>query len=466
MDELNLDAYLASQRDEGSMDSEGGFSVSTAEAARKLARFALPHPYAWITKVVQAAVGWSATGLVLRQTREFSSFHFAPAKQSDFPKREELLETLLSSEIGGTQPLQRMSIALRAMVEQAGLSFVLGVNPKVQEPYSIYAGHDVSQLSSEVRAGWAQDEGVGLRLTVSHQRLGEFWSGRYAPRFLLEERRDLEISGEMERVVFCSPMPVSLDGRRLDGFRNRPGFGFNSTHRPLLISGAKAEPVLRMPDDVRERSFSVFHGPNTSVARPPGRKDFGVWFMIRVLEPTGVNPRGGVEGLENGPARRSAEPDHVLYWVCDGVVVEKETLRCHCWVAQLRVFINASGLQTDLTGLTLVDSPQRRKRATQSLQAVSSVLEKELRSIEHYTVQRPGANLDTYEREFVTDTLAGLPGGVGRVGFVRKLVKAGIACPRERRTPERLDYWRQMLGVDLERLVRMLSESNESSKQR
>lgn len=65
---LDLGQFLARQGSQGQWDSEGAITVDHGRALRTLGRFSLPFDYAWVLRVVQAAVAWGSPGLVLRPT--------------------------------------------------------------------------------------------------------------------------------------------------------------------------------------------------------------------------------------------------------------------------------------------------------------------------------------------------------------------------------------------------------------
>ena len=65
----DLLSYLEQQAGSGVKDSEGDFTVSHTNARKKLAKFALPRETAWVSKLVQAAVGWGMTRLQVGQSQ-------------------------------------------------------------------------------------------------------------------------------------------------------------------------------------------------------------------------------------------------------------------------------------------------------------------------------------------------------------------------------------------------------------
>ena len=162
MSEFDLGSYLAGQASEGALDSQGEFSVDADKAARKLARFALPNEFSWVLKVVQAAVAWKARELQVQQSKTTTSFLLAIEAES-VPTPQMVVETILSGRLDQQQPLQMLCIALRALVEQGGLSFVLGLRRGDSEVETIYAGADVSALDAQQRSKLGQIAASGLR---------------------------------------------------------------------------------------------------------------------------------------------------------------------------------------------------------------------------------------------------------------------------------------------------------------
>ena len=462
MQQFSLNDYLAQQQNEGELDSDGEFTISASEGARKLARFALPETYSWVLKVLQAVVGWRAPKLSVRQSRESTSFYFSPADSADYPSQAQIFEALLSVETGGVEPLQRLAIALRSLVEQGGLSFVLGVHGDAQEQFSVYAGHDVSRLEPAVRESWGETSGFGLRLTVSHQKLGEHFVGRWAPGFMLQVRRDLDIAAVLEKTGVCLPLSMELDGRCLGDVWCHPDLGFSSQHRPLLISGNQTEPPghpkLSMPALGRYR-ISLFQGPLglSGQSKVPG--NFSSWFVLRGSELRLRYPMVGVERITKGPElRNNSEPPHLVCWVCDGVIVSTQELkpRATTWVAQLILFVNGEGLKTDLTGLKIVESTERTERLKKAFEKTALQLTEELDLLPRYVTEQADANKKTLREENRASTIKQLPKALGPF---RKVVAAGTTGPYEWRQAARLKIWEEMMEVDLKSIAAALQNA-------
>src|SRR5690606_13588576 len=118
---------------------------------------------------------------------------FTPHQRFQVPTAREVVSTILHGQLESREPLNRLCIALRSLVEQTGLSFVLALSSAEDEnAETLFAGPDVSSMTPEARKNWGALATRGVRVTVSHQMRGEFYTGRLAPRFMLRKLRDLE----------------------------------------------------------------------------------------------------------------------------------------------------------------------------------------------------------------------------------------------------------------------------------
>jgi hypothetical protein len=231
---FDLRAFLVEQARVGQLDSEGGFTIAAQKAAKKLAFFGLPQEYDWVLKVVQAANLWRVPQLLVTQSRVATSFAMAPDPQ---PSQATLAHTLAEPTLSNTDPIHALAMALRSLVEQVGLSFVLAIRRNGESEAPIYAGDDVSQLSPGTRARWGRLSKDGIRLTVSHFRGTESTLGRYLPTFSQVERRDVAIMQILQRRAFPSSVPIVLDGRRINSPAMTPFFAPSRGYR-LLRTGS------------------------------------------------------------------------------------------------------------------------------------------------------------------------------------------------------------------------------------
>ena len=248
MQEIRLTDFLQQQESEGKLDSDGQFTLSTEEAAQKLAKFTLPEPYSWVLKIVQAAVAWNSPHLKIRQTHPYTSFYFCPGKLQELPKEDQFQAALISCQLGKPTALHHLATALRSLVEQAGLSFVLAVQDE-EKTYSIYAGEFISTLPESKRQEWAQLEGPGFRLTVGHQGQEQVGRGQ-------------SIAEQLRKKAFMCPIPLELDAQAINNLFDHADYGFTEKKRPLLLaelSTSTPHHFLDVPDDFQAKRLTLFH---------------------------------------------------------------------------------------------------------------------------------------------------------------------------------------------------------------
>jgi hypothetical protein len=363
--EFDLGQFLMDQASDGSVESEGEFTVDSATAARKLARFSMPHEYSWVLKLVQAVVGWDTTGLQVRQTRAYTSFTFVPDETRDIPSPKDIVRTILHGNLENQDPISRLCISLRSLVEQTGLSFVLGLCVEKGEVETLFAGPDATALDSATRKAWGWLPERGIRVTVSHQLRGQFYVGRYAPRFMLKENRDVDIAQQLVNHAFLSPVPIDLDGRTsITNLLEHPEFGFTKRLRPFLIVGLPA-PGEPPSEELHEVAIPIVAAPERA-RRERVESDLGrALVVLQVLEPyTAEKERGEHDYQEKA---RKALVSHLL-WVQDGVVVERKSIRMEdSPLVRLILILDATGLETDLTGFSLLNTAEKKERFNQGL---------------------------------------------------------------------------------------------------
>lgn len=363
----DLFSYLEEQAGGGLKDSQGEFTISLEQARSKLAKFSLPRPEAWGLKLVQAAVGWNMKRVSISQTRRESEIYFEPANPEILPTEHELLRALLSGQIMEGSPLAQFCLALRALVEQAKLSFLLVVNRGQELPQPLYAGSYYSRLSERARLGRTQNKGFGLTLLVRHKK-----SAGFKPPI---ERRNSKLAfpsegfpliEELRNYAYICPIPIEWEGVLLSGIMDSQEHNFH-WQTPLALSGVRSlersPDRLPLPSDFEEKQFSFLTNRRRAARNYGGRREFACAYSLFALAP---NFPSGVEA-----SRYSS-----FHWVTDGVVVQSEDLPVETRSLALRVYANANGLQSDLTGFQLVRNQQLIDRRREILHVLSqSVLQ-------------------------------------------------------------------------------------------
>ncbi len=345
---IDLKAFLAEQRHEGQLDSEGGFTIAAEKALQKLAYFALPQEFDWILKVVQAVNLWNVERLVVSQTRTATSFTFAPCPQ---PDPAALLNALSGAALDNANPIHALSMALRSLVEQVGLSFVLAFRDHGESGRPIYAGDDTTQLSPSTRSKWAHLKSDGIRLTVSHFRRRESFTGRYIPTIAKVPNRQREILKILEWNSAPSAVPIYLEQRLLNDPSRVPMMGFSPGFRVLRKA------ILVNDDGPRNLKFVGEDYPWNIRARevknsePPARGN--PWFILRTADWAQLHHFVHFDPMSQMKFSPYQVPNHRLLLTRQGVVCGSYTIRNSAWGTSVVLVAPADHYRSDLSGLGL-----------------------------------------------------------------------------------------------------------------
>lgn len=326
---LDLGQFLARQGSQGQWDSEGAITVDHGRALRTLGRFSLPFDYAWVLRVVQAAVAWGSPGLELRRYRGFTVFEFCPQAN---PTEAELVEALLSVRPAGHNAVDLLAQGLRALVEQTGLSFRL----QISQNRVIQAGRDAAALERLV-APWKLEPFPGLRLQVLHLALAQSALARYLPEWAMAERPDLRISSVLDEHAFLCPIPIRVDGRRVDGLLEHSRWGFPSGLRPVLLSALPFQAQA-------QRVVSLHAHPRRARRHCRDFAGFANWFYVR------AHQARDEPSWDRQLASRQGFPVQWVLYLSYGVIVERVAIKIASRQSELLVVLDASGLETDLGG--------------------------------------------------------------------------------------------------------------------
>lgn len=367
---FDLKDFLAQQRSEGTTDSEGTFTVSKEKALTKLARFALPGETDWVLKVVQAVNAWNCPKLVIQQTRVATSFYFCPPDQATFPTDEVLVKSLTTG-VGGSQTsiaVDELCMALRSLVDQIGLSFVLAIRRHGELGKPIFAGDDTSKMDAQTREQWANLEVEGLRLTVSHFKKSEGWLGRYIPTFSNIERRDISIYQILHERAFASETPIFVDGREITNLAYHPSLVRKDYFRPLLSGRDVGDGFSTRVYPMRSWNFtrpSFFNQPSSTNNRV--FITTSNWMNLdRMLDWTpDYKFRSNMFFFEAG--------SHRAFWLRHGVVVQSNAFS-NPTLTRVLLFLNADDVRSDLSGLALQLDESSHQRVVSGMLAVGQLI--------------------------------------------------------------------------------------------
>ena len=380
-DGLDLKAFLESQVSEGRVDSVGSFTVAKEKALEKLAHFSLPQDFDWVLKIVQAANIWRAPKMVVRQSRVATSFYFCPPRGESFPSEASIVQALENPVLDHQNPNHAIAMALRSLVQQSRLSFVLAVRQDGEMYKPIFAGDDVSGLAPQTREAWTHLSTDGVRLTVSHFQGSESLTGRYLPTFSHQARRDVEILAKLEERCFASAVPIDIDGRLLGMVFPRGDYFVTHKQRPLALGRLPQHGAQQDRLESLQLLTGHINRDNIRVSTSPAYPD-RPWFLI-----TGSDPRmeslayETLSGILSPIGRKGKQkPEHTVWWTRQGITVahysfegfgDPET--------SFQLFVPAEHLRTDLSGLEI--ERDRQQWAKHNARAPLELIAKELSTI-------------------------------------------------------------------------------------
>lgn len=356
---VDIGAFLADAAGQGQAEGQGEFTVSHDQAARKLARFSLPRPTAWVAKLVQVAVRWRAHSIELFTGISETRFQL---NLETIPSEEAIISAIISGGMDFGRPLEGLALALRAVVEQAGLSFLLVADDGKNTPRPIYAGRHFGKMSEKARLNRRFHPCPGLHLTVHH---GPTAAELADPEGMVGALTgSLRVLAELRESCFASPVPL-LRGHHLEGLLKSSRLGLPRPNRLLLFKGlrnlALSPDSLPLPQDFEDKRPTLLEHPE-KVLRSCGEPKTAQ--SVLVASAMVKKWRDGAKLLRSS-----------LLWLNDGVLVQEESLSSvPTEVLQMTVLANASGLKTDLTGFALLDNEAYRTRREEVLRAAGTGL--------------------------------------------------------------------------------------------
>lgn len=361
MNRSQLDSFLSSQRAEGVVVNEGAFTLARDKALLKLANFQLPFKGAWAVKVFQATVAFGA-----RRPIKFT----CERKDTtiEFTTPDTLSLTDLEASFFNPEPHSERAVRhLLSGLWSAGVahkhSFLLSLPHEEQS--LLWTGEALERIDGTLskdrsllvfRNYPASDESSLLSIGPSSSR----WNS--------------ETLKALTSNCYTSPVPLIVDGRRLDGLQFCPTHGWNRLNFPLAVNFSEAKlPKLRVPpgtlkklttEEMREAKGLGLSDATTALFESlPHIEETELALLLTAHVQT--------KGVKNFEPRSEKS---VCYWVQDGAVVDSTQIplvRSCCSVA---LFINADSLQTDLTSLKLANRSETQARFTQACQAASLAL--------------------------------------------------------------------------------------------
>jgi hypothetical protein len=352
-----LEQFLSEQRDDGHQDSEGVFTLAGRLAVEKLAQFQLPFRSAWVLKLIQCAIREGAVASIqVELTARQAKFSFYTSSFS----AHEVEAAFLTPELNSNVSLRHLVGALWSVGIQEKWPFELAL---CRAPKSlVWDGKNFHQRTVKRKA-------VKTTLVISLNPEDGGWLGS----MMRMADVNAEILQTLKQWCYTCPVPLIVDGRRMDSLQACWGHGWGSESCPLALGFAEAEvPDLQLSPGTFEKQpatdgeTAFMTDARKTMARVSPRQVASVPFLLAhhvEAQGTGKNviwhPHPG---------------ESVIYWVADGVVVQTEPLTGSESLLTVGCFVSAEGLKTDLTTLYLREAPEREHRKAMVRQAVVSAL--------------------------------------------------------------------------------------------
>lgn len=423
-DRSELEEHLAQLRSEGQISSRGAFTVDWEAARRKLSKAQLPTPEAWTLKVVQAVVS-SGSQLPVRFLRQEGSWEvfFQPGRGWHL---EDVESRFLNPAVTGSPHLDHLSVALRSLAGQ-GRAFEL--RGALVMGHLVWTGQELCRrtVDEASSASWS--------LLVSDAR---------------DESSLEEVAAFLREHAFACPLPLLVDNERIDALQRSPRNGYSASSFPIRIGWVKTPspgwlPSLTLPSGAPEAlpasAIKASHRSGyVSSHQMPETSQVGRDSCLAFL----IAYHASIELAKLQFRRLPKEVSSTLTWVLDGVIVAVEPLGLQPGPVAIELFLSAHGLGTDLTTLALLETPERRQRASRALEAFLPHLKELALTGGHFKADRSQSRLRTFWK--VGGMALGVGGatavvtmnpliaifcGAGMAGCVERLRKPAAASPQE-----------------------------------
>ena len=370
-----LEKFLENLKVSGQSDGVGSFTLAREKALEKMEEFQLPFAGAWIVKAFQSMIASGGVApIAVLQTRRFTEMRRATQLGWSLADLE---EAFFTPEPSGNRSIDHLVSAL----------WVVGLKDK--------RGFEVSLPGQPQALLWdgthmhtvPRDPGQALVLSVAHQSAS---GGTWLHDQVEASRRNSEVAKSLRDYCYTSPVPLTLDGRRLDGLHHCPHHGWNNRQFPLALAFIDRTdlPELRWPPGTFEKAHKA---GNHALADGGGLEGITQQLLkgvprtkqgpLAVLITAHARPETGEKQKEkNLTVWRLYPASSHCCWVQDGAQILAERLNIAARGVAVGYFLSAQDLPTDLTGFRLRDSEEKTRRASlarreikRSVRALASV---------------------------------------------------------------------------------------------
>ena len=368
-----LEQFLQNQTSVGVSEGEGQFTLAREKALLKLAEFQLPFRGAWAVKVFQSLIAdGTKSPIEVEQTRRVTTLRCRTECSYD-------LDTLEAAYFN-PEPSK-----LRSLKHLTSALWSIGVNEKRGFQLTL-PGHTTTLFwDGETLQKREVKPSPDFVLSVTHQSPKGLW----VLNQLEAGRANSDVSKALSDYCFTSPVPLSVDKRRLDGLHNCPGHGWSNRTFPLALAFADGDlPQVTWPCGTFD---TLDQAGNNDLQDGCGLEGL----TKKSLKSVPKVSRSGVAVFVTAQAERSGpnnfwtirRASSKCYWIQDGAKVQEDAYSvqdCGCSVA---TYVSADGLLNDLTGFYLSGSAERDRRKREAAYLATKPL-RELKAVAVKTIKR------------------------------------------------------------------------------
>lgn len=357
----DLQSFLNDYSEEGAEHSRGRFEIDREAAVAKVSAYQIPYGGDWALKVIQSAVAFGVEAIEVFQTRHHTRFLFRGGAgwAPDF-----VLGNFWEVDSSGERSLDHLKTAL----------WKVGIHQK--RPFGLRwpgLGQELSWTGKGLESGSFEAVGEGgLELVVGHQPADSqegWWARRRRAR-----NTNAAVSAILAKRAFVCPVPLSVDGRRIDYLFECAHPGLGPWSFPVGFTVLKeGEPKFRLTSlGLKPASWwnrgsvlGKLSEEKLDEAELPAEE---IWMAVIVSLHMGHEVRNKTSYLE---CKREASR---CQWVVDGVVVQRFIFSDVHSPVSVNCFLSGAGLPTDLTTMALQQTREFKARYRRVVQETKKVL--------------------------------------------------------------------------------------------
>lgn len=349
------------------MDTEQSFSISKEKALEKLAAFQLPFKGAWALKIVQCAVAGGFTSLKIDLSVKVTTFTFEGS--SGFSLAE-VGQAFFDPNYSARPDLCHLVAALRVRGYNEMHPFWLTLAGESQA--MVWDGE--AMRITEQKPDRIPDH--AFQLTFSNLPKGESMSVVGLFTEIAGSGRNAEITKVLSNFAFACPIPLTLDGRRIDALQNDPQHGW-SPESQLLMIGFRDGPLPALPLPRHTWAHTVPHQVTVDSDLQLASAKLRQLTNEKAEHSLAYLFSAHIKRVKSGKnyVWKDSQGVSTLHWVLDGVIVQQEALTDWPEFCSAACFVNASGIPTDITGFRLQSSKEKKRRTATAKELLSSALD-------------------------------------------------------------------------------------------